>query len=141
MAILRSWPVWVVMIAQWGGIWGFFTLLTQAPTYFHSIHGWGVNMTGLLSGIPHLCRIVFAIALSALMDYLLKRQKLSRTNVRRLAGSIANIAQGIFVIGLAVSGCNTMAAVIFFNLATAMYGAVSCGPLALFIDIRSVLGN
>lgn len=128
--------MWVNLIAQFGGFWGFFTLLTQAPTYFHLIHGWSVHMTGLLSGIPHLCRIIFAIVFSAFMDSLLKRQKLSRTSVRKLAGGVANIVQGLFVICLAYSGCNAMAAVIFFNLATTVYGAVSSGQLALFIDIR-----
>lgn len=38
--LLLSRPIWMNIIAQWGGIWGFFTILTQAPTYFKFIHGW-----------------------------------------------------------------------------------------------------
>jgi Major Facilitator Superfamily len=84
-AILTSRPVWVNSIAQWGGIWGLFTILTQAPTYFSLIHGWGIEMTGVLSGLPHLLRVGFSIAFSNFGDYLLTNDKMSRNNVRRLA--------------------------------------------------------
>lgn len=42
-AILTSRPVWMNVIAQWGGIWGLFTLMTQAPTYFRVIHNWNIR--------------------------------------------------------------------------------------------------
>lgn len=84
-AILTSKVVWINAIAQWGGIWGLFTLLTQAPTYFRFIHGWGIEMTGILSGLPHLLRVGFSIVFSNFGDYLLSNNKMSRNNVRRLA--------------------------------------------------------
>ena len=84
-AILTSKPVWINTVVQWGGIWGLFTLLTQAPTYFRFIHGWGIEMTGILSGLPHLLRVGFSIAFSHFGDYLLRNDKMSRNNVRKLA--------------------------------------------------------
>lgn len=42
-AILTSRPVWMNVIAQWGGIWGLFTLMTQAPTYFRVVHNWNIR--------------------------------------------------------------------------------------------------
>jgi len=50
-AILTSVPVWMNIVAQWGGIWGLFTLLTQAPTYFRQIHGWGIHMVSRLRSL------------------------------------------------------------------------------------------
>lgn len=41
--IVSSRPVWMNVIAQWGGIWGLFTLMTQAPTYFKVIHNWDIK--------------------------------------------------------------------------------------------------
>lgn len=41
--ILLSKAVWMNVIAQWGGIWGLFTLMTQAPTYFRVIHNWNIR--------------------------------------------------------------------------------------------------
>jgi len=59
--------------------------MTQAPTYFKFIHGWGIEMTGILSGLPHLLRVGFSMGFSSLGDYLLANKKMSRNNVRRLA--------------------------------------------------------
>lgn len=42
-SIILSRPVWVTIAAHWGTAWGFFTLMTQAPTYFNFIHGWNIN--------------------------------------------------------------------------------------------------
>ncbi|RZC33386.1 sialin, partial [Asbolus verrucosus] len=41
--IVCSVPVWMNILAQWGGIWGFFTLMTHTPTYFKFIHGWNIQ--------------------------------------------------------------------------------------------------
>jgi hypothetical protein len=84
-AILTSKYVWLNTLVQWGGIWSLFTMLTQAPTYFRLIHGWGIEMTGILSGFPHLSRVGFSIVFSNFGDYLLRNRKLSRNNVRNLA--------------------------------------------------------
>lgn len=134
-SILTSKSVWVIGIAQWGGVWGLFTVMTQAPTYFKLIHGLNMNMTGLLSGLPHLMRMAFAFVFSLFGDYLLTKELMSRTNVRKLAGTFCLIVNGLFVIGLAYSGCNSTAAISLLVAATAMHGAVSTGPLASLIDI------
>lgn len=112
-----------------------FTLITIAPTYFRQILGWDVQMTGLLSGAPHLFRMIFAYGYSMFSDSLLRNKRMTRTNVRKMACVVCNILNGVFVVFLAFSGCNSMAAVIFITLATAVHGAVSSGPLAGFIDI------
>jgi hypothetical protein len=39
------------------------------------------------------------------------------------------------MLGLAFSGCNATAAIVFSTVATGVSGAVSTGPLASFIDI------
>lgn len=109
--------------------------MTQAPTYFRLIHGWGLQMTGLLSGIPHLMRMIFAYLFSVLADWLLKSNRMSRTNVRKLAGAMTTIVKGLFVLGLAFSGCNSSAAIVCLTLATCVHGAVSSGQLASMIDI------
>ena len=94
-AILTSKMVWVNTIAQWGGVWGMFTLLTQVPTYFRFIHGLGIEMTGILSGLPHLLRVGFSIGFSRFGDYLLATNKMSRNNVRNLATFFCKLSKCI----------------------------------------------
>lgn len=128
-------PIWVIAVAQVGGVWGLFTVMTQAPTYFKTIHGWNIRMTGILSGLPHLMRMAFAYIFSMLGDYLLTKKYMSRTNVRKLAGTVCLLVNAMFVIGLAYSGCNSTAAILMLVMATAAHGAVSTGPLASLIDL------
>lgn len=134
-AILTSRPVWVITISQFGGVWGLFTLMTQAPTYFRTIHGWNLGMTGVLSGMPHLMRMLFAYGFSLLGDWLLTRELMSRTNVRKLAGTFSMIVSGCFVIGLAYCGWHPALAITMLVLATSVHGAVTTGPLANLVDI------
>ncbi|XP_069705476.1 sialin-like [Periplaneta americana] len=133
--VLLSRPMWMNIIAQWGNIWGLFTLITQSPTYFKYIHGWDIRMAGLLSGIPHLARIGFAIIISFIGDYLLKKNSMSRTNVRKMATAFCCLGQGLFTLGLAFADCNSTVAIVCLTLATGLSGAVSTGALASFIDI------
>uniref|UniRef100_A0A182WF31 Major facilitator superfamily (MFS) profile domain-containing protein n=1 Tax=Anopheles minimus TaxID=112268 RepID=A0A182WF31_9DIPT len=134
-SIILSKAMWITVIAQWGGIWGLFTLMTQAPTYFNNVHGWNIEMTGLLSGIPHLCRMLFAYVFSIVGDHLLKHELMSRTGVRKMGGTLCCLVNGIFVFVLACSGCNSFMATIFLTLATTVHGAVSTGPLANLVDM------
>ncbi|KAK3919329.1 Vesicular glutamate transporter 2.2 [Frankliniella fusca] len=134
-AILTSRAVWMNIVAQWGGVFGLFTLMTQAPTYFRYIHGWNIRMTGLLSGLPHLMRMLFAWVFSELGDYLLRKGLLSRTNVRKLATFFCDVVQGLLILFLTFSGCNAIAAIVFLTAATAAHGSVSTGPLASIVDI------
>lgn len=48
---------------------------------------------------------------------------------------LGNIFQGLFILGLCLSGCNSMVAVIMVMAATAMHGAVTSGPLTAVVDI------
>lgn len=45
------------------------------------------------------------------------------------------LGQAVFTLGLAFSGCNSTAAIVFLTAATAIHGAVSTGPLASFVDL------
>lgn len=45
------------------------------------------------------------------------------------------IGQGIFMLALAYSGCDSMMAIISLTLAVGMHGSVSTGPLASVVDI------
>lgn len=43
-SFMVSLPVYMIIVAQWGGGWGLFTLMTQAPTYFSVILGLNIKM-------------------------------------------------------------------------------------------------
>ncbi|KAK5640472.1 hypothetical protein RI129_011283 [Pyrocoelia pectoralis] len=134
-AILTSVPVWTNTFAQIGGLWGLFTVMTNGPMFFKSVHGWNITTTGFLSGLPHLARMMFAYAFSTLADYLLTTNKMTRTNVRKFATCFCNIGQGLCMIVMAYSGCNYTMAIVFLTAATGIHGASATGALANLVDI------
>ncbi|KAL0113888.1 hypothetical protein PUN28_011313 [Cardiocondyla obscurior] len=134
-SIVLSRPVWVTIFAHWGMAWGFFTLMTQAPTYFNFIHGWNINATGILAGAPHLLRMIFSYFFSMMSDWLLRTKRMSLTNVRKLATFVCTGVQGVLIAALGFSGCHPLLAVIFMMTGTAVNGAVSASTLAIFVDL------
>ncbi|KAF5279363.1 hypothetical protein FQA39_LY05473 [Lamprigera yunnana] len=133
--LITSVPVWLNVWAQFGSLWAMFTVVTHAPSYLKLIHGWNVTTTGFLSGLPYFGRILFAYVFSILGDYLMTRDKLSRLNVRKLATLVSSFGQGLCMIGLAYSGCNSLMAITFLSVAITIHGAVSTGPLANLVDL------
>ncbi|XP_050056500.1 sialin-like [Aphis gossypii] len=134
-SLVSSKVLWINLVTQGGGIWGLFTLAAQAPSYFNFVLGLNIKQTGLWSGMPHFVRWAFAFGFSMISDRLVKSQRMSMTNVRKLATCFCNILQGFFILGLCYSGCNSLVAVIMLFSATAVNGAVSSGALAAVVDI------
>lgn len=132
--ILVSKALWINTIAQFGGIWGLVTLLTQVPSYFRFVHGWSSTKVGIFSGLPHFMRTIMAIVFSQIADYMLRNNLMSRNHVRKIGTTISCTLNGIFVLALAYSGCNEVLACAFIIIATGCHGAVSSGPLAAIID-------
>lgn len=133
--ILKCSALWINAVAQFGGVWGLQTILTQGPSYFRFIHGWDSTKIGIISGIPHFFRSLMAIIISQIMDRLLTKQMISRNNVRKVGTALCTIVNGVFIMGLAFSGCNSTMACCCIIIATALHGAVSSGPLSAIIDI------
>jgi len=48
---------------------------------------------------------------------------------------IGNILQGLFILGLCYSGCDSVVAVIMLFCATIVHGAISSGALTSAVDI------
>ena len=91
--------------------------------------------------MPHILRMLFAVMFSNIGDYLLRTNKMSRTNVRKLATFFCTIGQSICMAALAFSGCDYTFAIVSLTLATTVNGAVSTGPLASLVDISPIYAS
>ncbi|XP_058799273.1 sialin isoform X2 [Phymastichus coffea] len=134
-SILTSGPFWVTIIAHWGGVWGFITFMTQAPSYFNYVQGWNINTVGLLSGSPHIARMIFSYMFSMLSDWLLRTKRMPLTAVRKFANFVCTGGQCLLTIGLGFSGCRPGYAAFFMISGTAINGAVSSGSIPAFVDL------
>ncbi|CAG2069233.1 unnamed protein product, partial [Timema podura] len=73
--------------------------------------------------------------MSIFCDHLLKSDKMSRTNVRKMAITISCLGQGVATLGLAFSGCNTTVAIICLVLTTSVGGVDTSGQIASMVDL------
>lgn len=134
MKIIRSGPLWITILCQWGCIWGLYTLMTHTPTYFKAVHKLDIKLIGLFSALPHLIRWIFSFIFAMFADYLIKEEIMSVTNVRKLASFICTIGVSLMLLLLIVFGENTLIAIIIMIVAVMLQGTVSTGPIASVID-------
>ncbi|CAL4116671.1 unnamed protein product [Meganyctiphanes norvegica] len=91
--VMTSLPFWAMILASLGNNFGFFTLLTELPTYLSSIQHYDMQSSGFLSALPYLAMLVFSLIWIALIDYLSARDKITILTVRKLSNSVAIFAQ------------------------------------------------
>lgn len=70
-----------------------------------------------------------------LSDWLLKTEKMTLTNVRKLATIACTGGPGLMILGLSFSGCEPTLAFFFMMTGIAFAGAVTSGPLSNLVDL------
>lgn len=133
--VLKSLPVWAICVGNFGHNWGFYTLLTNIPTYLSKILHFGIQNNGFLSALPYLVMALFMQLGGFSADLLRKRQILSTRMVRRFFHFIGQLLPSIFLVLLGYVGCNYYAAISLLTLAVGTDGLASAGFQVNHVDI------
>ncbi|XP_068975091.1 sialin isoform X1 [Bombus flavifrons] len=96
-AMLTSPPVWAIVAAHFSENWGFYTMLTQLPTFMNDVLDFKLDKTGYLSALPYLAMTLVVQFSGHLADYLRTEKILSTTQVRKLFNCGAFVFQTIFM--------------------------------------------
>ncbi|KAK6765892.1 hypothetical protein RB195_025672 [Necator americanus] len=83
MEMIKSKPVWAVMVAHFCQNWGFYTMLTNLPRILKELVNYELQKAGFVSGLPYLmmgCTLVWG---GQLADYLRKERNIDTLTVRR----------------------------------------------------------
>lgn len=88
LKILTSVPFLVLLVAQSTFAWGFWTLLTQIPSYLKSILGQDIKSNALMSSTPYLANMFLTFVFCILADVLIKRRYTSVNTSRKLFNTI-----------------------------------------------------
>ncbi|XP_076626570.1 putative inorganic phosphate cotransporter isoform X1 [Colletes latitarsis] len=134
-SIFLSMPVWAIIITHACSVFGYFTVVNQLPTYMKYILNFNIKQNGLLSSLPYLGKYIFAVAMSSLADYLLRKKKLSVTAIRKIFTTFAVMSPGLLMIVQAYRGCDRVTSVTIFTIALTINGAVTAGYLGNGLDI------
>ncbi|XP_077291691.1 sialin [Arctopsyche grandis] len=134
-AMLTSGPVWAIIITHGMSVFGYFTVITQLPTYMKTILHFDIKSNGILSSLPYLGKYFFALSMALFADYLRKSERLSTTATRKIFTTFAVGMPSILMVVQVFCGYNRVWSVAIFTLALTLNGAVTGGYLGNGLDI------
>jgi MFS transporter, ACS family, solute carrier family 17 (sodium-dependent inorganic phosphate cotransporter), member 5 len=98
-AILTSPAVISLVIAHSAHNWGFWTLLTEIPSYMKSVLHFNIKKNALLSALPYFVMLVMSLILSPFADWLTNKRILKVEFSRKLFNTIGLWVPGVCLIG------------------------------------------
>ncbi|GFT28776.1 hypothetical protein NPIL_232411, partial [Nephila pilipes] len=134
-SILKSCSVWALVITHFGQNWGFYTLLTELPTYLARILHFDIRQNGLTSSAPYMFQAFFAICGSIIADSWRKCDKNRINIIRKTFNSIAFFFPAILIGAVGFIGCESSIIITLFLLAMGFNGFMHSGFNVTHVDM------
>ncbi|CAM1304127.1 Uncharacterised protein g3683 [Pycnogonum litorale] len=132
--IFTSMPVMAIVVAHFSENWGFYTMLTELPSYMKDVLHFNLENSGFLSAIPYLTMTIIILFSGQLADFLRRKKYLSTTAVRKLFNTVGFLGQMTFML-LAGHATSTVQAIVFLAFAVGMDGFAVSGYNVNHLDI------
>jgi len=87
-SLFTSPPVIALIIVHSAHNWGFWTILTEIPSYMKSVLSFNIKQNALLSALPYFCMMCMSLILSPLADWLNNKRILKVEFSRKLFNTI-----------------------------------------------------
>lgn len=88
LSIFTSVPFWMLLFACCAYNWGYWTLMTQIPSYMKSVLGKDIKSNALLSALPYTANLLLGLGFCAVAQLLLSAQLLSTNASRKVFNTI-----------------------------------------------------
>ncbi|XP_041535494.1 sialin isoform X2 [Microtus oregoni] len=134
-SILKSLPLWAIVVAHFSYNWTFYTLLTLLPTYMKEILRFNVQENGILSALPYFGCWLCMIPCGQAADYLRVKWNFSTISVRRIFTLVGMVGPAVFLVAAGFIGCDYSLAVAFLTISTTLGGFASSGFSINHLDI------
>ncbi|XP_049947662.1 sialin-like [Schistocerca serialis cubense] len=136
VSIFTSLPVFALAVATMTECWGFYTLLTETPTYLSNVLGFDIASNGLLSALPYVVNCVLSLSFSWIVNSAQKKLIFSKGALRKVANSIASWLPAATLVALSfIPVEDPTAAVILLTVAIGFNGMTIMGYQMNHIDI------
>uniref|UniRef100_A0A6I8PHN8 Solute carrier family 17 member 5 n=1 Tax=Ornithorhynchus anatinus TaxID=9258 RepID=A0A6I8PHN8_ORNAN len=133
--MLKSVPLWAIVVAHFSYNWTFYTLLTLLPTYMKEILRFDAQENGFLSALPYFGCWLCIILSGQIADYLREKRRFSTVCVRRTFSLIGMIGPAVFLVAAGFIGCDYSLAVAFLTVSTTLGGFCTSGYGINHLDI------
>ncbi|KAH8340020.1 hypothetical protein KR067_006338, partial [Drosophila pandora] len=135
-SIFTSPAFYGLLAAHCGFTWGFYTLLTEMPTYMSHVLQLDVKSNAFLSSLPYFAMGLLCLVVSPISDLLINRGTITITTARKLFNSIGQWGPMACLIGLGYMTADEKSwAILLLTLAVGINAGCSCGYLINHIDL------
>ncbi|CAG5042955.1 unnamed protein product [Parnassius apollo] len=135
-SIWTSLPFWAIILAHSGQSLGFWTLLTEIPSYMNKVLGVNIKSNGLLSALPYVAMYILSFIFSWSSDFLVNRNITSLPTARKIFNTIAFWGPAVALLGLSyIPAGHLTLAVAILTITVGLNGAHYVGFLISHIDI------
>ncbi|XP_022814134.1 putative inorganic phosphate cotransporter [Spodoptera litura] len=134
--ILTCLPFWAILLAHCGQNLGFWTLLTELPSYMKNVLNVDIKENGQLSALPYVAMYILSFFFSWLADFLVNRKIIKLVTSRRIFNTIAQWGPAVALLGLSyLPAGNLSLAVIILTVTCGLNGAHYVGFMLSHIDL------
>ncbi|KAF9818524.1 hypothetical protein SFRURICE_012548, partial [Spodoptera frugiperda] len=98
--ILTCCPFYALLTSHCGHNWGFWTLITELPTYMNDVLGVHITQNGLLLAIPYMTLYLLSFPFGFMTDLAMKHNWCSISACRKICNSIGEFGPAIMLIVL-----------------------------------------
>ncbi|XP_046434218.1 sialin-like [Neodiprion fabricii] len=130
-----STPLWALLVGKFGHDWGFFTMVTDLPLYMSNVLKFSITSNGLLTAIPYVAMWILSNISSVYADWLIKRGKMSTTNVRKAFTTVGSVGPAIFLVAASYAGCDRVVVVVLFVIGMGLMGPFYPGLMVNGVDL------
>lgn len=132
--IFTSLPVWALIVGQTTALWGFYTLITELPSYLKKALHYNMKDASLISSLPYIVLLVVVQLSGQLADFLRSRQYMSTTTTRKVFNSVGMSSQAVMLLAVGYT-TSAQSAVVVLILAVSLGGFLWSGVKVNNLDI------
>ncbi|ESO02282.1 hypothetical protein HELRODRAFT_65417 [Helobdella robusta] len=133
-SLFTSLPLYAITVSHFSENWGFYTMMTELPTFLNDLVDYNLYQIGMLSAIPYLVMSITIICGGQLADYLRSKRLLSTVAVRKVFNCTAFLCQALLITTMTFI-MTPASVVICLTLAIGMGGFAWSGFSANMLDI------
>ncbi|XP_037061780.1 sodium-dependent phosphate transport protein 1 isoform X2 [Peromyscus leucopus] len=134
-AMLKSLPLWAIIVNSFAFIWCNSFLVTYTPTFISTVLHVNIRENGLLSSLSYLFAYICGIVAGQLSDFFLSRKIFSVVTVRKLFTTLGIFCPVIFIMCLLYLSFDFYSTIIFLIFANSTLSFSFGGCLINALDI------
>ncbi|XP_059058450.1 putative inorganic phosphate cotransporter [Achroia grisella] len=124
-----------LIIVHCGQNWGFWTLMTEIPSYMNQVLGVNMKSNGLMSALPYLSMFLLSFPFGFISNYVISKNWLSVTATRKISNSIGLFGPALTLIALCYTPADVTVTVVMLTLVVGLNAGHIMGFMLVHIDM------